>query len=333
MSDVFIPKNFIGKPENYPEKLSYSEIKSRFLKLLGEFKKPSVELNVRITDEKQLPGGIIKQRIEYNVDKNEIVPALHLFRKDIKKNAAGILSIHGHGGENIFPVGKEYHSKPDVNDPTQYSYHLALQGFRVVAPDALCFGERQTKFGYSKYFFDEINTFMELAGRRKSLIWKSVWDNSRAIEVLEYFGAKSIGSIRWSGGSTQNYILASVNEKVKASVCFFSFATLRHQFYQYRLCHCLYHFIPGMIEAGIDWDQTISLIPPRKIFFGWGGKDEGSPEVMYRSFVNAIEERCRKENLSQSVFTYEEKEIGHKITMKMLEASIKFLKKFLEMEG
>jgi len=42
------------------------------------------------------------------------------------------------------------------------------------------------------------------------------------------------GSIGWSGGSTQNYILTAVNEKVKAAVCFFSFATLRHQFYQYR---------------------------------------------------------------------------------------------------
>lgn len=326
---VYIPEKFINKPENYPEELEPEEVKRRFLFLLGEFEKPSVPLNFRVTDEEILPGEIIKQRVEYDVAEGETVPAFHLFHKDLKKDAPGILSIHAHGGEDIFPVGKEYHCHPDPDDPNQYSYICALHGFRVLAPDALCFGERQTKWGYSKYFFDEINTCMELFSRGKSLCWKSVWDNSRAIEVLEFLGAKSIGSIGLSGGSTQNYILAAVNEKIKAAVCFFSFATLRHQFYQYRLAHCLYHYIPGMVNAGIDWDQVVALIPPRKLFLGWGSKDEGTPEVMYRAFVNAIEERCKKEKLHKSVFVHEEN-CGHKITKDMLLNAIKFLKENLK---
>ncbi|MCD6408649.1 hypothetical protein J7L87_06340 [bacterium] len=329
MKKVFIPEEFKGKPENYPGNFSPSEVKKKFLKILGEFRKPSVPLNIKITDEKILPGNIIKQRIEYQVERGDIVPAIHLFHKEIKKDAPGVLSIHGHGGENIFPVGKEYHCKPDLNDPVQYSYWLAVSGFRVLAPDALCFGERRTKFGYAKFFFDEINTHMELVARGKSLCWKSVWDNSRAIEVLEYLGAKSIGAIGWSGGSTQCYILASVNEKVKAGVCFFSFMTLRHQFYQYRLCHCLYHFVPGMIKEGIDWDQVVALTPPRRLFFGWGAKDEGTPEIMYKAFVKAIRERCKKEKLPQSLVVYEEKNVGHKITKRMLKAAIEFLKETL----
>ncbi|MCM8804553.1 MAG: hypothetical protein NC833_04810 [Candidatus Omnitrophica bacterium] len=326
---VKIPENFIGKPENYPKKLSHKEIKKRFLSLLGEFKKPKVLLNLKIVDEQEIDGGIIKQKVEYFVDEGEKVPAYHLFKKDIKKDAPGILSIHEHGGDDVFLVGKDTHCKPNPDDPKQYSYILALEGFRVLAPDALCFGERKAQWGYSKNFFDEIITDMELISRGKSLCWKSVWDNSRGIEVLEFLGAKSIGSIGHSGGSTQNYILTSVNEKIKASVCFFSFCTLRHQFYQFRLCHCLYHYVPYMVKAGIDWDQVVSLIPPRKIFFGWGSKDPGSPEVMYRSFVKAIEDRCKKEGLPKSVFTYEE-EVEHKITKKMLSSAIKFLKEGLK---
>lgn len=320
-----IPDRSIGIFEGYPEILNYAEIKKRFKKLLGKIEKPSCPLNLKVTEEVELPRKVIRQRVEYDVGNGEIVPAFHLFHKNIDKNTSGILSIHGHGGEDIFPVGKAFHCHPDADDPMQYSYIAALNGFRVLAPDALCFGERQAKWGYSTNFFDEIATHAELTSRGKSLAWKSVWDNSRAIEVLEEFGAQDIGVIGWSGGSTQAYILAAANEKVKAAVCFFSFMTLRHQFYKYRCCHCLYHFIPGMMQARIDWDQIVSLTAPRKLFLAWGALDEGTPEPMYRAFIDAIEKRCQSENLPQSVFTYEEMAKGHEITNKMLETAIGFL--------
>ena len=323
---TIIPDDFIGIPNGYPEDLTYTEIKERFRKLLGATKKPSCPLNLQITNEIMLAGNIIRQRVEYDVGDGEIVPAFHLFRKDITDDAPGILSIHGHGGDDIFPVGKAFHCHPDPSDPLQYSYIAALNGFRVLAPDALCFGERQAKWGHSRFYFDEVNTHSELTSREKSLAWKSVWDNSRAIEVLESLGAKQIAAIGWSGGSTQAYILAAANEKVKAAACFFSFTTLRHQFYQYRCCHCLYHFIPGMIKTGIDWDQVAALTAPRKLFLGWGALDEGTPESTYRAFVDAIEKRCRTEGFSPSVFTYEEANKGHEITCTMLETAMVFLK-------
>jgi len=101
----------------------------------------------------------------------------------------------------------------------------------------------------------------------------SCWDNARALDVLEQFGAPAFGAMGWSGGRTQAYILAAADERVSAAACFFSFMTLRHQFYQHRCCHCLYHFIPGMVAEGIDWDQVVATTEPRKLFFGWGGKD------------------------------------------------------------
>ena len=324
-----IPDKMINNPDGYPEELSRNEIDQRFREILGDFEMPSVPLNVRVTDEQELPGEVIQQRLEYEVDAGETVSAYHLFKKGLAKDAPGVLSIHGHGGSDIFPVGKDFHCHPDADDPMQYSYITALNDFRVLAPDALCFGERQSKFGYSTGFMDEVNTHSELTSRGKSFAWKSVWDNSRAIEVLEELGASSIGSIGWSGGSTQAYILASVNKKVQASACFFSFTTLRHQFYQFRGCHCLYHFIPGMMKAGIDWDQVVSLIAPRKILCAWGALDDGSPEPEYRAFVEAIEQRCKAESLPQSVFTCEELDKGHVITHKIINDSMEFLKKNL----
>ena len=324
-----IPGGPVKVPKNYPQELDSVQIKRRFLDILGDFERPRVPLNVRVTGEEELAGRVIRQRIEYDVDEGEVVPAFHMFRSDIKGDAPGVLAIHEHGGADNFPLGKKRHSNPEMKDAMQYAYRAALAGFRVLAPDALCFGERRPAFGYSQNFWYEIIAHAELCARGKSLAWKSVWDNSRAIEILESFGAKSIGSIGHSGGSTQNYILASVNEKLKAAVCFFSFATLRHQFYQYRVVHCLYHYIPGMIKAGIDWDQVAALAAPRKFFFGWADKDEGSPEAMYRAFVSAIEERCKKEGLPQSVFVREEKGVGHQVTERMLSEALGFLQQNL----
>lgn len=328
MSDI--PKKPMKKFPGYPFDIRADEIDRRFRAVLGKFEIATVPLKIKVTEQIELNGGIVRQRLEYNVDKGERISAYHLFKKGLPKKAAGVLSIHGHGGDDIFPVGKAFHCHPLKNDPMQYSYIAALAGFRVLAPDALCFGERQAKWGCSTKFFDEIATHAELTSQGKSLAWKSVWDNSRALEVLESLGCRSMGAIGWSGGSTQTYILASVNKKVRASVCFFSFLTLRHQFSQYRCCHCLYHYIPGMMKAGIDWDQVVSLIPPRKIFLGWGALDAGSPEIMYRSFINAIERRREKESFGKCVYLHEEPGKGHEITMPMLKNALKFFRSNLK---
>ncbi|MEI6166920.1 MAG: hypothetical protein WCS52_06975 [bacterium] len=329
----FIPYKLMKKFPGYPLDLTAGEIDRRFRKVLGGFEVASVPLKLKVTGEIQLKGGIIRQRVEYDVDKGERVSAYHLFKEGLPQNAPGVLSIHGHGGDAIFPVGKAFHCHPVKDDPIQYSYHAALAGFRVIAPDALCFGERQAQWGYSTKFFDEISAHAELTGQGKSLAWKSVWDNSRALEVLEKLGARSLGAIGWSGGSTQAYILASVNKKVEATACFFSFMTLRHQFGQYRCCHCLYHYIPGMIKASIDWDQVVSLIPPRKIFLGWGALDAGSPEIMYRSFISAIERRRKNKSSDKCLSLHEEPGKGHEITLPMLDNALRFFQSHLNKES
>lgn len=322
---TFIPPDFVNKPQNYPQNLSSEEVRRRFLELLGDFTTPSVALEPQVTEEVLLPGGVVRQRLEYFVEPHERVPAYHLFRPDLPADAPGVLSIHGHGGEQIFPVGKAYHCHPDPEDPVQYSYQAARAGFRVLAPDALCFGERVTPYGHARFFFDEINTHAELTGRGLSLAWKSVWDNSRALEVLQALGAPRLGCIGYSGGSTQAYLLAAVNPVVQAAACFFSFTTLRHQLYQYRCCHCLYHFIPGMIQAGLDWDQVVALTPPRRLFLAWGALDAGTPEPAYRAFVTALRVRSEQLGGPPAVTTYEDHERGHELTQPMLQAALSFL--------
>lgn len=326
---VFIPGRPVGGPANYPEPLEPAEVERRFRKLLGGFETPTVEKRLVLGETERLPGGVVRQLAEYDVDEGERVSAWLLYREGLAPDAPGVLSIHGHGGEQIFPVGRDFHCRPDPADPIQYSYRAALAGFRVLAPDALCFGTRRAGWGYARLFPEEVVAAAELESRGRSFLWKSVWDNSRALEVLEALGCPVTGTIGWSGGSIQNYALAAVNLKVRAAACFFSFVTLRHQFYQYRLVHCLYPYLPGMMAAGIDWDQVVALTAPRPLFLGWGARDEGTPEVMYRAFLEAVRARCRREGLPESAVGFEEPEGGHAITGAMLKAALDFLARAL----
>lgn len=316
-------------PPGYPAPLPSAEVRRRFLALLGETAQPSVPLNLQESEETLLPGGVIRRRVTYDVAPGETVPAYHLFRPDLPDDAPGVLAIHAHGGEEIMKVGRESCCAPDPTDPSQYGYHAALAGFRVLAPDALIFGERQPKWGYAAYFMYEVNVHMELLSRGLSLAWKSVWDNSRALEALESLGARRLGVIGLSGGSIQTYLLAAVNPKVQAAACYQSFLTLRHQFAQYQLCHCLYPYLPNMMKEGIDLDQVVALTAPRKLFLAWGAQDEGTPEPMFRAFVDAIERRCTEESLPPSVFPFEEADVGHKVTEASLAAGLAFLREHL----
>lgn len=126
---TIIPEKMVREVPFWEPDLPAEEVERRFRKILGEFEVPSVPLNLRVTEEVELDGGVVRQRVEYDVDENETVPAYHLFKKNLPNDAPGLLSIHGHGAESIFPVGKAYHCHPSPSDPVQYSYIAALNGF------------------------------------------------------------------------------------------------------------------------------------------------------------------------------------------------------------
>lgn len=319
IENVVIPSEMIGAPPGYPAEIPLAEVNRKFRELLGPFEKPSVPLNIRVTGE-EFFGDVVRQNVVYDVEPGESVCAYHFFRKNIRPDAPGVLAIHPHGGDDCFPQGKEQCSRPDADDQRNYAFLAALRGFRVLAPDALCFGTRMWKFGFSTGLRYEIMVHSRLCSVNRSLIWKSVWDNSRALEALEALGCPAVGVMGHSGGSTQSYILAAANGKVRAAACFASFATLRHQFYQFRVSHCCYHYIPGMMAAGIDWDQVVALIAPRSVMLIHGSEDEGTPEVVVKAFERRINEAA-----PGSAVVYCDENCGHDFTMKALNAGLDFL--------
>ena len=317
---------------DYPDfTLTPAEARKRFLKILGPLSPRRTPLNLKHSGNLlDLGGGLRQEKIWYDVEPGETVPA-YLFTHAGRSKRPGIVALHPHGGDNIFPIGKDYVCEPSPTNTGAYAYRLARAGFVVLAPDSLCFGERREGTGYSRNFFYEIIRTMELFGRGSSLTWKNTWDIARAIDVMETLPqvqAGAIGLIGHSGGSIQSYIAAACDQRVKATVALQSFITLRHQFYSYRLCHCLYPYLPNIITAGVDYDQLVASIVPRKIFLGWGEKDDGTPEVMTRAFVDAIEKESRRQKVESCVELFTSPG-PHDITPEMLAASIAFLHRHL----
>jgi len=148
------------KPENYPDfSLTPQEARKRFLKLLGPLFPPPTPLNLRFEGQAyDLGNGLRRQRVLYDVEPGEAVPA-YLFLHEEDKPRPAIVTMHGYGSH--FPVGKDGVSMPNLSNLSAYAYRAAREGFVVLAPDAICFGERRTHCGYSQDFWYELIIAME----------------------------------------------------------------------------------------------------------------------------------------------------------------------------
>lgn len=67
-----IPEKMVADVPFWEPNLSAEEVAHRFREILGEFETPSVPLNLRVTEELELEGGVVRQHVEYDVDENEL---------------------------------------------------------------------------------------------------------------------------------------------------------------------------------------------------------------------------------------------------------------------
>src|SRR6185503_14568308 len=137
-------------------------------------------LNVHVVEERT-QGGLLFQKITYESEPGDAVPAWLIRRSDLPKNPPGMLCLH-----QTTKFGKDepagFAGKPTLH----YARELAGRGFVVIAPDYPSLGE---------------NTSDRYATRYVSTSMKGIWNHSRAIDVLvEYAGATRIGGIGHSLG-------------------------------------------------------------------------------------------------------------------------------------
>jgi dienelactone hydrolase len=182
-----------------------------------------VPLEVRVEEEKDF-GPYVRQRITYQAEPGSRVPALLFLPKDAlagrgPARRAGVLSLMGTGGHRHAdtPAGPAYSG--NVNDAEA----LATRGFVAISPayPTLGFGARS---GLPQRHDPDIAALGYASGSMKA-----IWDNIRALDVLETLPFVQAGNFAAIGTSLggHNAIFTAVFEPrirvVVASCAFDSF--------------------------------------------------------------------------------------------------------------
>lgn len=148
-------------------------------------------------------AGIVREKIEYQTEADTRVRA-YLFRPAEKatEKLPAVLCLH-----QTVQIGKQEPAGLGGNPNLHYALHLAQRGYVTLAPDYPSFGEYQYDFAPAHGYI--------------SGSMKAIWDNMRAIDLLEGLpevDAKRIGCIGHSLGGHNTMFTAVFDERIKALV-------------------------------------------------------------------------------------------------------------------
>ena len=182
-------------------------------RVMGPFPNPAkrVALDVKVLEEVKLEGGLLRRKLTYQSDATDRVAAyLFLPEASAKAKLPAILCLH-----QTTKLGKA-ESAGIVDNPKQYALHLAQRGYVAFAPDYPSFGD-------SKYDFDPRHGYA-------SGTMKAIWDNVRAVDLLESLpevDATRLGVIGHSLGGHNAMFTAVFEPRLRVIVSSCGFTTFR----------------------------------------------------------------------------------------------------------
>ncbi|GAB6099526.1 hypothetical protein JCM16358_14050 [Halanaerocella petrolearia] len=136
---------------NCQDKVEWSqwrtELREVIIQDLGGISVKDTALNVELVEEKEY-GLYRQQQVIFNVDKYLKTSAYVLIPKNNRNKYPSIVACHGHGYGNkelvgLTPEGEE--NKGDSGCHNNFALDLVKQGFLVIAPELIGFGDRRLK--------------------------------------------------------------------------------------------------------------------------------------------------------------------------------------------
>ena len=181
-------------------------------RVLGPFPNPAkrVQLDVKVIEEVKLEGGLVRRKLSYQSDATDRVAAyLFLPEAAAQSKLPAMLCLH-----QTIPIGKAEPAGLGLNPNLQYALQLAQRGYVTLAPDYPSFGD-------SKYDFAPRHGYA-------SGSMKAVWDNVRAVDLLETLSevdAARIGVIGHSLGGHNAMFTAVFEPRLRVIVSSCGFTT------------------------------------------------------------------------------------------------------------
>jgi hypothetical protein len=158
-----------------------NDFRAQLLRCLGGPWPEPCELRPQVRETTAKDGYRIESAT-YEVEPGDRVPALLLVPEGVSAQhpAPAVAVWHQHNG--AYHLGKVEPAGLDGNPMHHTGVALAKRGYVVLCPDALCFGERQSKH-LARGDFERFE-FLRYVIAGKCLAWKNILDMRRAIDYL-----------------------------------------------------------------------------------------------------------------------------------------------------
>ena len=267
--------------------------RKKFLELIGGLPGERASLNARVMGEFSREGYTVRKVVfeslpEYYVTANLYVP---------------------HGGAGPFPavLSPCGHS---VNGKAYETYQhlfigLAKRGYVVLTYDPMGQGERYQywDFLHHEIFLKGTDNQHAMAGLQETLFGQNlaryfVWDGIRALDYLVSLpevDASRVGATGSSGGGTHTTYISMLDPRVKvaSSVTYITSLRKKIEARALDLEADPEQDIPGLLAAGLDNTEFVSMIAPRPVLIGAATRDFLPIEGTRQAFAE-LQELYRK---------------------------------------
>jgi len=291
--------------------MAAADFRDRLLAGLGGPWPDAGPLNAKVESTERLEGGVRRERVTYEVEPGERIAA-YLLTPDSAtagKPAPGICVWHQHNGQ--WSMGMAEPAGLGGNPMHHTGLALAREGYVVLCPDALGFGEREkgykNKAGNLERFL-----FLKYVVAGKCLAWKHILDMRRAVDYLSSRAevrADRLGCYGHSMGSTHTWLVGPWEPRLIALVgncCLPTYAAIHRE----QLLHCFPKFIPGLHAWG-DTPDIAALIAPRALHLNLGELDSGSPIEEARRGLETIQQAYESQHAEKNFTHFVEPGTGH----------------------
>lgn len=309
-------------------KAAETDLRGALLRCLGGPWPEPGELRPRIR-ETQRKEGYRLLSVTYEVEPGDRVPAYVLMPDgvDASHPAPAVAVWHQHNG--AYQLGKVEPAGLAGSPMHHTGVALAKEGYVVICPDALCFGERQSPQLRGGEF--ERFEFLRYVVAGKCMAWKNILDMRRAIDYLVSLPEvrkDRIGCYGHSMGSTHTWLVGPWEPRLKCLVgncCLPTYAAIHRT----HLLHCFPNFIPGWFQYG-DTPDIAGLIAPRALHLNIGETDSGSPIQEVREGIETIARAYEKAGAATQFSHFIEPGTGHVLSEEMWRRARACFKKHLE---
>jgi dienelactone hydrolase len=306
----------VGAAERQPRPaLAASDLRAKLQQCLGGPWPEPCDLKPIVRETKQKEGYRLES-VTYEVEPGDRVPAFVLVPDGVSASqpAPAVAVWHQHNG--AYHLGKVEPAGLAGSPMHHTGVALAKLGYVVICPDALCFGERQSKHLQGGNF--ERFEFLRYVVAGKCMAWKNILDMRRAIDYLcsrPEVCKERIGCYGHSMGSTHTWLVGPWEPRLKCLVgncCLPTYAAIHRT----HILHCFPNFIPGWFQYG-DTPDIAGLIAPRALHLNLGETDGGSPIEEVREGVKTIARAYERAGVPDKFSYFIEPGTGHVLSDEM----------------